>query len=384
MADYSAPSDFKFFGYAAQSAVQSKGINVGGSENSDWSFNKRDVTVFGEYYVRHGVSARAAVGTIDEPFMRDRPLYVKYALVDKQWNLDNKNIVGTRIGRVPHSFGFYNSVRTSPSSSYFIYYPEGLPGYHENFKYVALSGTGGQLYWYNQISPAANVEVTGTYTKASMINSKKVIGALINDEKFATFGEDDSYVGSFAVEGRYKDLNLHYNYINMNFMFKPNTPWSLAIPPGKLDTHVHVVGAKKFIGDFEFSGEYLAVRLKGSTWDKLSTSKEGSPVGWVLASTWHATPKLDLSVYRTEYYIQDGDKSGVIQTAAAAKTGAKRYPHWYYTKANSIAAKYKVSESVTANMQYTKGSGIAAFDKASNLTSGKDWSYTAVQVVYNF
>ena len=374
--------EFDVFGYYSQSVVKSNGINLGGSFNNKASFDKRDLTIFGDLK-SDVVNARFAIGTQDEPSMRDQKIFVKYALLDKQLRFDD-NIVGLRLGKVPHMFGFYNTTRNAPTTGQFIYLPEGLPGYHENFKYIAMSGYGLQGYWYTNLGDHTTLEVTGTYTKAEMTSNREVVGTHINDGRLGTFDEDKSYVKGFIVEARHKNTSFYYNLNNLYFWFVPEAKYQKVLPTGRTETHVHVVGVKQFVGDFEVGAEVLTVRMYGDAWKELRNTDSGNPLGYVLTGTWHATDNLDLSFYHTEYYMQDGDSNGTKQSAAAKKEGTWRPAHWYYTKANSLAFKYTIDDNWTVRAQYTKGSGIAAFTKTDNWNAGKDWEYGAIQIIYSF
>lgn len=371
--------DLTLSGYMSQSVVKSDGISIGGSTGK-YSFDKREVNLFADYSCDCGLTARVAVGTIDEPYMRDRDFYVKYALIEKQWKLDN-DIAGIRVGRVPHMFGFYNTARMAPTTGQFIYQPEGLPGYHENFKYIAMSGDGVQGYYYKSLGQSTSLEVTATYTKAGLVANREVVGTHINDGRLGTFDPKDSYVRGITLELKSNGWFWYYNWNDMYFDFKPDNPY---LPTGHTDTQVHTTGIKKYVGNFEFSAEYLTVRLKGETWKKLVNTDSGNPTGFALIGTWHATEKLDLSYYHTEYYMQDGDKSGIKQSEGAARVGAWRPASWYYTKANSVAMKYILDKNWSARVQYTRGTGTAAFSKTVNWHDNKDWNYVAAQLIYSF
>jgi hypothetical protein len=383
-ASASKADDFSYFGYVSQSMVQGKGVNIGGSKDGKWSFDKREITVFGDYSAKSiQTDFRFAVGTTDEPGLEEEQLHVKYALADKQWRV-NDAIVGGRLGRVPHTLGFYNNTRNAPQTGQFIYLPEGI--YREQFKWLAMSGDGGQMYVNRGFSNGLSLEVTGTWTKAQLMANREVVSGHFNNPKVGTFDADKSEVRGLSIDGRYQNTVFYYNWINLYFWLKPDFPYSMAIPEGRADTNVHVMGAKQFIGDFEVGAEFLQVKMKDKVWQAVrsATHHLGDPTGWVLSGTWHTNSKLDLSAYHSQYYTAINDKTGVAQSAAATAGGSPMPAEWFYVKANSVAGKYKIDDSWTIRAQYTQGKGIEPFLRSLNPGSNKSWSYSAIQAIYAF
>jgi len=371
-------NDFKIFGYAAQSVVKSDGVNIGGSKDNKLSFDKRDITLFGDKSFNNGFSIRGAIGVTDEPGLDSGQLHVKYLLADKQWRI-NDDIVGLRLGRVPHTLGFYNSTRNAPHAGQFIYLPEGI--YREQFKWLAMSGDGAQTYWNHMFNSDTSIELTGTWTKATLLANREVVAGHFNNPAIGTFDEGKSQVRGITADIRYKHTQFYYNWINLYFWLKPDFPFSTMIPEDRADTNVHVVGVKHYIKNVELTAEFMQVNVYGKVWDSVraTTKHLGHPTGIVLSSVWHVTPKTDIAAYHSQYYTALEDKNGVKQAAA---TGLPE--SWFYVRANSIAAKHRINSNWTIRAQYTKGTGIEPFMKSLNPGNGKDWSYAAAQVVYCF
>jgi hypothetical protein len=368
----------ELFGYVSQTAVRGSGVNIGGSKDSSWSLAKNEVNLSGDYR-KFDTDFRFTIGTTDEPGLEDNRLVVKYALADRQWDLGYNASLGVRVGRVPHTLGFFNNTRNAPQAGQFIYLPEGI--YREQFKWLAMSGDGGQVYYNKIYNKDLQIDFTGTWTKANLSANREVVSGHFNTPTVGEFNYNKSEVRGLTIEGRYQCTKFYYNWINLYFWLKPDFPFSTFVQEGRADTNVHVVGAKQYINQFEVGAEYLVVKLHDKVWQDIraNTSKYGDPTGWVISGVWHYNDKLDLAAYHSEYYTAIGDKSGQNQS-----TFSMMPADWFYVRADSVAAKYKIDNKWTLRTQYTRGRGAEPFLKTLNPAVSQKWNYLAMQAIYSF
>jgi hypothetical protein len=374
-------ADLNLSGYITQSAVKSNGVSVGDSKG-DWSFDKREITLFGDKDVGDW-DIKFAIGNTDEPGLEDDKIFIKYLLADRRFKSDDF-IYGIRLGRVPHSLGFYNKLRNMPNGTPLVYMPNGI--YREQFKYLAMSGDGIQGYIDWEISPRNNIGLTLTKTRPTLSNNSEIVAGHFNDGNVGSFKRNSSWVNGITLEGQFSQLQVYYNWTNLQFDFEANPmlpfPQNMIFKSGKNDTRVHTVGAKYFfMNGVDIGIEYLQIEEIGEPWENIFKfiKHQGPPKGLILSAKWDFAPKHSVMVYHNEYYADSGDKDGKLMQA---QTGMPA--HTFYTKSNSIAYKYDLDTKWSFKIQHTRGTGTEPFVENVNPVTKKEWNYTAAQVVYSF
>ncbi len=372
-------------GYIAASAVFTNNISLAGSNPKGQGFgaDKIDAFIYSNWNVSSS-TIRAGIGLRDEPGLDAGKLEIRYLLWDIPYNIENGN-VGIRIGRVPHNLGYFNKLRNNPREGEFIYLPAGI--YREQFKWLAMSGDGIQVYLNKGLTESSDISIYSTFAKPSLDHGQEILAGHTNDLNSGILPGKDSWVKTFNIEYSYSNITLHYDYTYLDWKFLGNRLYGpFMLPDGDLGTKVHTIGLRYYCTeDFDITTEYLQVDRVGNTWEAIKQRQQmagalGHPEGYVLSIRKRFGDDLQVTLSTTRYSASSADKYG-RKLSSFSGIPAK----YFYTTSNSISTNYKLTNSWSIRNEYTQGRGIDSFVVGVQDASAEEhWKYFATQLIYSF
>ena len=363
------------YGYADQAIVSANGISLGGSSNGKLSFNKNEIVVFADKRFEW-FDFRSSVGTQDEPRLDKGQIGIRYMLADFQSKINDSSLYGLRVGKVPLRLGFYNSWRNNPHYGEYIYLPEGM--YKEQFKWLTMSGWGGQVYYSKELGNSTSLTLEAALVKSNLDPNYAIVNGWFNFPDLGTF--DNGSILNINADLSIKNFKFQYDYNQLKFDFSAIPPWKNngIVFDRRLSSGVHTLSVRWYVTPtFDTTAEYIRV------FDS-EPVMFGYPVGYMLGAKYSVTPRLKVSFNHSEWYNANDDKNG--ERTAALFWWTYLPAHSAYVKSNTLALNYEINKNWAVRVQHSLGKGISSYISSANdyVKDSPKWQYTALQTVYSF